>query len=141
MENILVAIDSKRGAWEAISHACSLAKRVDVRINVLLVLSGVRDPISQAETVILKQMKKRIDLHIEAAKTEGLTINYFIAEGDYEDEVIDFIKQHKISLFVCQKNYGEKRSIDREMASLRSLQHRIACRMEIVVPKRKNLNE
>jgi len=141
MENILVAIDSKRGAWEAISHACSLAKRVDIRINLLLVLSGIRSSRSLAEAVILKQMKKRIDLHIEAAKTDGLTINYFIAEGDYEDEVIDFIKHHKISLLVCQKNYGEKRSIDREMASLKSLQHRVACRMEIVVPKKENLNE
>ena len=83
MENILVAIDSKRGAWEAISHACSLAKRVDIRINLLLVLSGIRSSRSLAEAVILKQMKKRIDLHIEAAKTDGLTINYFIAEGDY----------------------------------------------------------
>lgn len=139
MENILVAIDSKRGGWEAISHACFLAKRVNVRINVLLVTpecNGLN--CSSADAAAVELVRRRVDLHIETAKTEGLTINYFITEGNYEEEVISFVHHHKITLFMCQIDNGEKRATEREMASLLSLKHRIACKMEIVAPRKKN---
>ncbi len=132
-----MAIDGKHGAWEALSHACSLAKRIHVQLNVLLVISLTRGHHSQVETDTEDHIKKRLELLIEAAKSEGITINYFIAEGNYDDEVINFINHNKITLLVHETPESNTRPASNERAaSLRSLRHRIACKMEVVAPKK-----
>jgi len=136
MEKILVAIDSKHGAWEALSHACSLAKRIDVRLNVLLVIPPDRQKLSCTEKEVEEAIKKRLELSVEAAKAEGILINYFIAEGKYEEEVINFVNQNRISLLVHEANDGETRPAGREPFFLRSLRHRISCTVEIVSTKK-----
>ena len=75
-------------------------------------------------------------MSIEAAKAEGILINYFIAEGRYEKEVINFVNHNKISLLVHEVNYGDARSANRDLLFLRSLRHRVACTVEIVSTKK-----
>ena len=135
MEKILVAIDGKHGAWEALSHACSLAKRMHVQLNVLFVAASTRSHLSHAETDAENYIKKRLGLLFEAAKSEGISINYFIAEGNYDDEVITFINHNKITLLVHETPEGDTRSAGKESA-ICSLRHRIACKMEVVAPKK-----
>jgi nucleotide-binding universal stress UspA family protein len=135
MEKILVAIDGKHGAWEALSHACSLAKRIHVQLNVLLVIPPSQARLSPAETDAENHVKKRLELLIEAAQSENITINYFIAEGNYDDEVINFVNHNKITLLVHETPEGEARAIGNAV-SLGSLRHRIACKMEVVAPKK-----
>jgi nucleotide-binding universal stress UspA family protein len=137
MEKILVAIDGRHGAWEALSHACSLARRIHVQLNVLLVIPLDKAGLSHAAAEVEEHIKKRLELLIEAAKAEGIVINYFITEGNYDDEVISFVNHNKITLLVHETHEGETRPASREMAeTLRSLRHRIACTMEIVAPKK-----
>ncbi|MDP3480397.1 MAG: universal stress protein [Desulfoprunum sp.] len=137
MEKILVAIDGKHGAWEALSHACSLAKRIHVQLNVLLVIPPSKAYLSHAEAEAENHIKKRLELLIEAAKSENITINYFIAEGNYDDEVINFVNNNKITLLVHETPEGDTRPAGNELAaSLGSLRHRIACKMEVVAPKK-----
>ncbi len=137
MEKILVAIDGKHGAWEALSHACSLAKRIDVQLNVLLVIPSNRARLTRAETEVEDEIKKRLELLIEAAKAEGITINYFIAEGNYDDEVISFINHNKITLLVHETLDGDTRPANKELtASFRSLRHRTPCVIEVVAPRK-----
>jgi len=137
MEKILVAIDGNHGAWEALSHACSLAKRMRVQLNVLFVATSTKTHLSHAEADAEEHIKKRLGLLIEATKSEGISINYFIAEGNYDDEVITFINHNKITLLVHETPEGNTRPASKEPApSVRSLQHRIACKMEVVAPKK-----
>ncbi|MBV5343308.1 hypothetical protein JZU68_06755, partial [bacterium] len=65
---------------------------------------------------------------------EGITINYFLTEGNYEDEVINFVNHHKIALLVHETTEGDARSANKESALLRALRHRLTCRMELVAP-------
>ena len=62
MEKILVAIDSKHGAWEALSHACSLAKRIDAMLNILLVVPLNRQKMLCSEKEVEEAIKKRLEL-------------------------------------------------------------------------------
>ncbi len=141
MEKILVAIDSKHGAWEALSHACSLAKRIDAMLNILLVVPLNMQKMLCSEKEVEETIKKRLELLIEAAKAEGILINYFIAEGRYEEEVINFVNHNKISLLVHEANDEDARSAYKDQVYLRSLQHRIACTVEIVSTKKPNISK
>jgi len=142
MEKILIAINGKDEAWEALSHACSLAGRIPAQISVLLVQATVAPAIHQYKTEETEEFRKRLELLLEAAKAEGIAINFFITEGDYEDEVISFIKANKISLFIHETHVSngirekKRKAADKEpAAALSRLRHRIPCRMEVVVPK------
>jgi nucleotide-binding universal stress UspA family protein len=136
MKKILVAIDGRHGAWEALSHAFSLARRIEVRLNILLVESPGRLNQFHSGTEVEGEIKKKLELLIETAKAEGIDINYFIAEGNYEDEVINFVSHNKIDLLVHEANERGARSERSEASSLRSLRHRIACTVEVVAPKK-----
>lgn len=141
MEKILVAINGRHGAWEAVSHAFSLAKRVSVQLNILLVVaSGASRGRTAADGNGEQEVKRRIDLLIESALAEGLQVNYFITEGDFEEEVIKFINCNKITLLVHEEPIDNGRSAPRNSTSLRNLRHRISCKIEVVVP-RKNKTE
>lgn len=134
MEKILVAIDARRGAWAALSHACSLAKRMEVELNVLLIsprISGQgRGECGEPEPAV----RKRLELLLETAKAEGITINYFLTEGAYEDEVINFVNHHKIALLVYETRGRDARSAATDAVALRALRHRLTCKMEVVAP-------
>ena len=131
MERVLVSMNTRQGAWEAFSRAISLARRIDARIYALLVLpphtAGGRK--IELET---SGVRERLELLIEAAKSENIHIDYFISEGKYEDEVIRFIEQNRITLLVVESPEGDNRNIDREPRRIDSLRHRTTCRMEVI---------
>jgi len=134
MEKILVAIDARYGAWAALSHACSLGKRMDVDLNVLLINPKHRGKGKAVGCALEPAVKKRLELLMEAAKSEGITINYFMTEGSYEEEVIHFVNHHKITLLVCETRGGDARSAAKDAIALRALSHRLHCKMEVVAP-------
>jgi nucleotide-binding universal stress UspA family protein len=136
MERILVAMDVKHQGWEALSHACSLAKRLDVEINVLLVALGDIQKRLHPEMEIENELRKRLALRIEAAKADGVLVNFFITEGGYEDEIVSFVKKHRITMLMVEKQGGDTRTaLSSGKGSLRTLRHRLTCRMEVVIPK------
>jgi K+-sensing histidine kinase KdpD len=131
MERVLVSMNSRQGAWEALSRAISLAQRIDARIYALLVLPQAT-PIGSMAERHAAGIRERLELLIEAAKSENIHIDYFISEGKYEEEVIRFIDQNKITLLVVESPEGENRANDRESHIIDSLRHRTTCRMEVI---------
>ena len=140
MENVLVAIDGKHGAWEAISRACSLARRVHVQLSVLLVVPPSARNLSYSEAQLEASVRERLELMLEAIKAKGVCINYFVTEGVYEEEVIAFVQNNRVSLLVYEVNDGDTRGADRDRISLRTIRHRISCRVEVVAPKKHTFN-
>jgi len=136
MENILVALSGKHGAWEALSRACSLARRIHVRLNVLLVSPPPMQNLSHSDAELEATVRQRLELLLEVFKSEGIHINYFVTEGVYEEEVIAFVHNNKVTLLVYEVSEGDARGADRDSVSLRSIRHRIACRVETVAPKK-----
>lgn len=81
-------------------------------------------------------MRKRLELLIELAKSEGVRVDYFIAEGNYEEEVIRFVEQNRITLLVAESAEEENSNSERELAQIRTIRHRVACRVELVSPRK-----
>lgn len=137
MERILVSMNARHGAWEAWSRAISLAKRIDARVYALLVLPSSTQPAAGEPAVKnTLNVRQRLELQIELAKSEGIHIDYFISEGNYEEEVIQFVDHNKITLLVVESTEGENRHTDRGISAIRKILHRIKCRMELVSPRK-----
>jgi len=133
MERILVAITEKTDSWEAFSHACSLVRRIDAKLNVLFVATPHDRPRSRSEWERLLELRKRLELLLEEAKATGVKLDYFMTEGDYDEEVIRFVRDNKISLLVLEYTDGDA---TQESTKALAIRHRIACRVELVAPKK-----
>jgi K+-sensing histidine kinase KdpD len=139
MERILVAIHTRHGGWEALSHACSLAKRMTVELHVLLVMPPEKSHRSFAQAELQSKFKQRVMLHIEKAKNEGIQIQTYITEGNYADEIISFTTSKNISLLISEIPGGTNNRPKKEATILETLKHRLSCRLEVVTQKRKYL--
>lgn len=136
MEKILVAIDSRCGAWAALAHACSLAKRIEVDLNVLLIIPRSGGTHEDMRDGAGESVRKRLELQLASAKAEGIAINYFMTEGAYAEEVINFVNHHKIALLVHETGGRDARSAAKDAVVLRALRHRLTCKLEVVAPIR-----
>ena len=134
MEKVLVAIDNRSGAWGALAHACSLAKRMRVELNVLLIYPRAAGAETGRSDAHGESVRKRLELQLARAQAEGITINYFMTEGPYVEEVIHFVNHHKIALLVHETGGKDARSAARKAVALRALRHRLTCTMEVVAP-------
>ncbi len=136
MERILVSMNCRSGSWGALSRAISLARRIDAKLCALLVLphpvkgAGIEEHSVQCGT------RERLELLIEIAKSEGARIDYFISEGNYEEEVIRFVEQNRITLLIAEYPDDGNPHSERDMSQIRTIQHRIACRVELVSPRK-----
>ncbi|MDR3043912.1 MAG: universal stress protein [Desulfovibrio sp.] len=129
MERILVGIDERRAHWEALAHGCSLARRIRARLYVLFV-NGTRAGASGGA------VRQRLELLVGAAKAEGVPVEYFIAEGGYEDAIVSFVNTHGITLLIHEAAPIDHAATGHAVSALQALRHRISCRVEIVNPKR-----
>jgi hypothetical protein len=115
----------RRGAWEALSHAIFLGKRIHAAIYVLRVQSRKKTQ-KEAAKRLEQALRDRLDRQIEAAKAEGVRIEHFVAKGAFEEEMIRFAEHHRITLLVTELGQAD---------DLEKIRHRIACRVELVSPR------
>ncbi len=136
MERILVSMNCRNGSWGALSRAISLAGRIDAKLYALLVLPSCAKGAGAWEHKAACGIRERLELLIEIAKSEGSRIDYFISEGNYEEEVIRFVQQNRVTLVIAEYPDEESPHLEREMAQIRKIQHRITCRVELVSPRK-----
>jgi len=136
MERILVSMNCWDGCWGALSRAISLARRIDAKLYALLVLAPSVRGAGNDEHNAPCVNRERIELLIEIAKSEGSRIEYFISEGNYEEEVIRFVEQNRITLVIAESPDPEIPGCERYLAQIRKIQHRISCRVELVSPRK-----
>lgn len=133
MERILVTMNGRNGAWEALSHSICLAKRIGAQVYVLRVLP--QGGLSPAEAGLEETLRRRLERQIGAAKADGVWIEHFVSEGDFEDEVIRFADEGRITLLVAEPGEGDQRWPEAE-GTFRRIRHRVACRVELVSPRK-----
>ena len=136
MERILVSMHCRNGSWGALSRAVSLARRIDAKLYALLVLPPCAESAGPEERSASCGIRERLELLIEIAKSEGSRIDYFISEGNYEEEVIRFVQQNRVTLVIAENPDEESPNLERDLAQIRKIQHRIACRVELVSPRK-----
>jgi nucleotide-binding universal stress UspA family protein len=138
MERILVGMDIREAALGAVYRAIHLAIRIKASVHILIVsdagaaLSG-EDVLNALEGSV----RKRLDLMIEMGRSEGVTINYYVSQGDYEEEVIRFVEENSITLLVLGFLDDEpKKKTGRDFRrSLSNIRKRINCSIELVHQK------
>lgn len=128
MERILVGIDERHPQLEALAHGCSLAKRIQARLYVLFVQK--KRPDTATRTV-----RQRLELLVGAARTDGLQVEYLIAEGGYEEAIVSFVRNHGITLLIHEATHADARALGHSASVLQAIRHRVACRVEIVTPQ------
>ena len=125
MENILVAVGPQHpNTWAAL-HAVALARRMKARVNFLLVLA----PGEEGDAGVQAPYRQELEEFIRQLRSEGLMVDYYISQGDYEEELVRFVEEHGVSLLVMDspgKGRGESVSL------VEKIRHRVNCRIEVV---------
>lgn len=124
MERVLVGLDVRKPFWEALDHALCLAERLTVQVHVLMVGPPGGTKAAQAVRGRLLQI-------LQEAEAEGVKVGCFMAEGEYEGEVIDFAARHSISLLVA----GPADDRGALPESLARIVNGVQCRVELVSQK------
>ena len=136
MERILVGLDTAEGSlWSGI-HALNLAKRIDAKVSFLLVIDPDIDKHKNALQDQRKaHMSKSLGALIEQGRDEGIGVDYFVTYGDYDNEVVRFIKENKITMLVVGLPPDPDVSSGNFTELIEKVRHRIDCRIEVVQEK------
>lgn len=130
MERILAGIDAIRPSWEAVVRALCLAGRIQARVAVLAVFApGSLD--SPEARAVLKEARERIG----RAKEAGTHAELFLAEGRFDQEIIDAAGNFQSTLLVVSAP-GEGPGRERETEALNRILRGADCGVELVSPKK-----
>jgi nucleotide-binding universal stress UspA family protein len=136
MKRILVALETGEShLWPAV-HAINLAKRMGGRVTVLRMLptdeSGEHLSYEQR---LRGELQNRLETLIEQARAQRVSVEYHIAIGNYEDELVKFIREAKVDILVLAAPHLLRRGRRDRESSLNSIRHRVNCRIELVYEK------
>jgi nucleotide-binding universal stress UspA family protein len=136
MEKILVGLyPGKTSLWAAV-HALNLSKRINARLFFLLVI----DPEAKgSDQSLMRQaevsMKSNLETLIEEGISDGTPVNYYITYGQYDNELVKFVKENKITMLVVGSPTPRDERFDDFEDLLEKIRHRIDCRVEVVHEK------
>ena len=134
MEKILVALDpGKTSIWAAI-HGLNLARRIRAKVYVLVV-SAPKGSVD-VEGRLWQDVKEEIEALVEQARSEGISVDLYVAFGHYDEEVVKFIRDNKVTLLVLGvplPGTGSFRS--KFFDFVEKIRQRVDCKIEIVNEK------
>ena len=136
MEKILVGLESKKNSLWPVIYALNLAKRMDVRIDILLVDDdwSTAEKVSSAPENALK-LRDQLESLILNGRSEGILIDYYITGGPFTNELIRFIQEKNINLLILGLPDEKKRTSRNIPELLKEIRLRTNCRIEVVNQK------
>ncbi|MEJ2155403.1 MAG: universal stress protein [Desulfobacteraceae bacterium] len=137
MEKILVGIDSKTTRLLSVLYALNLAKRMDVKISILLVIEPAATSVeSEAAAQGASTIRKQLEKSILEGRSDGTPIDFFVTYGSFKEELIKFIKEEKISLLVVDSPFPDRKVASEKLPALfGEIKLRTHCRIEVVHKK------
>jgi nucleotide-binding universal stress UspA family protein len=137
MEKILVGMNPVSASFWAGLHALNLAKRIDARICFLRVVNSrsSEDRSHRADQDTLSDVTKRLDHFVEKARAEGIPVDCYVSEGDYESELVRFVQEKGITMLILGAPEGHGLPPARFSAFLDRIRHRVDCRIEVLHEK------
>ena len=129
MEKILVGLDpGKTSLWAAV-HALNLAKRIQARLYFLLVIDPEATKGSDESLIrqIEASMKASLESLIEEGISEGIPVDYYITYGQYDNELIKFVKENRITMLVVGSPTPQDGRLEDFDDLLERIRHRIDC--------------
>jgi hypothetical protein len=102
MNKVLVAVEPKHASVSAAVYAINLAQRIQAKVFFLLIDShpethAVTAADSKGESALPEELKSLIS---NSRSQEGVKVDFYVANGPYESELITFIRQNRITLLV-----------------------------------------
>jgi len=136
MEKILVGLDpGKTSLWAAV-HALNLSKRINARLYFLLVIDpAVKDLDESLIRQVEASMKSNLESLIEEGISDGIPVDYYITYGQYDNELVKFVKENKITMLVVGSPTPQDGRLEDFDDLLEKIRHRIDCRIEVVHEK------
>ena len=129
MERILVAVGPHNPNLWSVVHAMGLAKRMKARVSFLL----VQEPDPQGSEKGRRAPNRReLEGLIDQARSEGLTVDYYVSQGSYEDELARFAKEHKVTMLVIDQPLEHGAASMDSAKFIEKIRHRVDCRIEVV---------
>lgn len=137
MERILVGIDATHPSWESLVRALCLAQRIQARVSVLTVFAPQgQGGAGTVDSPGGKAVLRRVEAEIESAKSAGANVELFVAEGRFDQEMIEAAGQLKTTLLVAAAAGGEEQGGGREAEGLGRILSGVDCRVELVSPRK-----
>ncbi len=148
MEHILVSMDIRQdadspfpiinqdetgGFLAAVYRAIHLAERIKANVHILLVWH--QEPVSPpagAFTGLEEAAIKHLELMIEKARSNGVSVHYYVSNGNFEDEVIRFVAEKKITLLILGLPYGDSENSEEFNKALYAIRQNVRCAIELV---------
>jgi K+-sensing histidine kinase KdpD len=138
MNRILVAVESGHASVSAAVYAFNLAQRIQAQISFLLIDSQ-GDEIdatpreSNDEFTLPKQLQSLIG---NSSRRDGVKVNFYVASGPFEAELINFVQQNRISLLIVGFPAPDRQEeAGRFLERLTSINQQINCRIMFVSEK------
>lgn len=129
-------MDPMRTNFYACIHALNLAKRIKAKVLFLLIFSIPEKEMNKSlEEEIAVPVKRRLDSFIEEGRSEGIVVDYYLVYGDFENEIVSFIQENRISLLVVEFPAERGHLAEDFKYFLEKIRHRINCRIEVVHEK------
>jgi hypothetical protein len=137
MKKVLVGVSSETTDLWPVIYALNLAKRVKMRLFVLLVLDPRERRLNKEKyPVDESSIKMRLEALLSEGRSWGIPIDYHIATGSYKEELIQLIQNKEISLVVlAMPTAAPKGSSEGIHDILDEIKLRTACDIEIVHPR------
>ena len=136
MEKILVGLyPGKTSLWAAV-HALNLSKRIKARLYFLLVINP---KIKESDQSLVRQVeastKSSLEALIEEGISDGIPVDYYITYGQYDNELVKFVKENRITMLVVGSPTSQEGRLEDFADLLEKIRHRIDCRIEVVHEK------
>jgi nucleotide-binding universal stress UspA family protein len=137
MEKILVGMTPVSASFWAGLHALNLAKRINARICLLHVVDSrsSEDRAHHADQDSPGNVTQRMNHFVEKARAEGIPVDCYVSEGDYESELVRFVHEKGITMLVLGAPEGHGLTPARFSAFLDRIRHRVDCRIEVLHEK------
>jgi RNase H-fold protein (predicted Holliday junction resolvase) len=80
-------------------------------------------------------MRLNLESLIEEGISEGIPVDYYITYGQYDNELVKFVKENKITMLVVGSPASQDGRLEDFDDLLEKIRHRIDCRIEVVHEK------
>ena len=132
MERILAGMTPDNSSIWAGIHAMNLAKRINAHVSFLLVVDSDKTDSTLPDTALRKTAVDRIETFIEEGRSDGISLEYYRADGDFATILIDFVREHRITLLVIAAPSEPDIHESDFKTFVERLHHRLNCRIEVV---------
>ncbi|RJX29151.1 MAG: universal stress protein [Desulfurivibrio sp.] len=137
MNRILVAVETGHHSVSAAVYALNLAQRIQAKISILLIDQpgdGV-DAMTMATNDEFTVQKLQALLS-DCSRRDGVQVSFYVGNGSYESELVNFVQQNNISLLVVGfPASGQQDGAGRFLERLMNIKQKINCRIMIVSEK------